>query len=125
MWTALELTGPTLLKVDVQGGELEVLKGATTIMDQFEVIVLECGLIETLIGQPIFHEYVAYLAEQNFVVYDIIHTGFSDIGLLAQIDLVFVKKDGQFRQDQRCQSDYSKVNYKNLNYKGVTRNENL
>lgn len=125
MWTALELTGPALLKVDVQGGELEVLKGATTIMDQFEVIVLECGLIETLIGQPIFHEYVAYLAEQNFVVYDIIHTGFSDIGLLAQIDLVFVKKDGQFRQDQRCQSDYSKVNYKNLNYKGVTRNENL
>jgi FkbM family methyltransferase len=125
LWEALELSGPTLLKVDVQGAELEVLKGATAIMDQFEVIVLECGMIETLIGQPIFHEYVAYLAERDFVVYDIIHTGFSDIGLLAQIDLVFVKKDGQFRQDQRCQSDYSKVNYTNLNYKGVTRNENL
>lgn len=125
LWEALELSGPTLLKVDVQGAELEVLKGATAIMDQFEVIVLECGLIETLIGQPIFHEYVAYLAEQGFVVYDIINTLFSDIGLLAQIDLVFVKKDGQFRQDQRCQSDYSKTDYTKLSYKGVTRNADL
>jgi FkbM family methyltransferase len=125
MWEALELTGPTLLKVDVQGGEIEVLKGATTIMDQFEVIILECGMIESYIGQPIFHEYVAYLADHGFVVYDIIHTGFSETGLLAQIDLVFVKKDGQFRQDQRCQTDYAKANYTNLNYKGITRNENL
>ena len=126
MWDSLEMVGPALLKVDVQGGEIEVLKGATTIIDNFEVIVLECSLIESYIGQPIFHEYIAYLASLGFVVYDIIHTGYvPETGMLAQIDLVFVKKDGYFRKDQRCQVDYSKVDYSALNYKGVTRNENL
>jgi FkbM family methyltransferase len=125
MWESLELGGPALLKVDVQGGELEVLKGATVCIDNFEVIVMECGIIEQYIGQPIFHEYIAYLAKLGFVVYDIIHTGYAETGMFAQIDLVFVKKDGQFRQDQRCQTDYTKADYTSLNYKGVRRNENL
>lgn len=122
MWKTLELEGPALLKVDVQGGEIEVLKGAEKVLDKFEVIVLEVGMIEQYIGQPVFHEYVDYLAKRNFVVYDIIHTGYADTGLLAQIDLVFVKKDGQFRQDQRAQVDYTK---KHDNYNGITRNESL
>lgn len=126
LWTTLELDGPALLKVDVQGGEVEVLKGATGIFEHLEVIVLECGIIEQYIGQPIFHEYIAYLADVGFVLYDIIHTSYvPETGMLAQIDIVFVKKDGQFRQDQRCQVNYSKVDYTALNYKGVTRNEEL
>jgi len=125
MWNALELTGPALLKIDVQGGEVEVIKGAKNVIDNFEVIVLECGLIEQYIGQPIFHEYVAYLAELGFVVYDIIHTGYADTGMLAQIDLVCVKKDGQFRKDQRAMNDYTLVDEKVSNYKGIKRNDNL
>jgi len=122
MWNALELTGPALLKVDVQGGELEVLAGAESILENFEVIVLEVGMIEQYIGQPVFHNYVEYMAKRNYVVYDIIHTGYADTGLLAQIDLVFVKKDGQFRQDQRAMTDYTK---KHDNYKGIQRNDNI
>lgn len=125
MWEALELQGPALLKVDVQGGEIEVLKGADQVLDNFEVIVLEVGMIEQYIGQPIFHEYVAYLADKGYVVYDIIHTGYADTGMLAQIDLVFVKKDGRFRQDQRTMTDYSLVASKVSNYKGIKRNDEL
>ena len=122
MWTALKLEGPALLKIDVQGGEIEVLKGAEQKLTKFEVIVLEVGMIEQYIGQPVFHEYVAYMAERGYVVYDIIHTGYADTGMLAQLDLVFVKKDGQFRQDQRAMIDYT---VKHDNYKGITRNEDL
>lgn len=122
MWAALDLQGPALLKVDVQGGEIEVLKGAAEVLDNFEVIILEVGMIEQYIGQPVFHEYVAYMAERNYVVYDIIHAAYADTGLLAQLDLVFVKKDGQFRQDQRAMTDYTK---KYDNYKGVQRNDNI
>jgi FkbM family methyltransferase len=125
MWSALDMSGPALLKVDVQGGEIEVLKGAEKILDQFEIILLEVGMIEQYVGQPIFHEYVAYLAERDFVVYDIIHTGYADTGMLAQIDLVFVKRNGRFRQDQRAMTDYSLVEEKVRDYKGVRRNDNL
>jgi len=125
LWNSLELAGPALLKIDVQGGELEVLKGARDVIDNFEVILLECGIIEQYVGQPVFHEYVAYLAELGFVVYDIIHTGYSDTGMLAQIDLVCVKKSGQFRQDQRAMIDYSQVDEKASNYKGIRRNDDL
>lgn len=122
MWEALQFEGPALLKVDVQGGEIEVLKGAENTLQNFEIILLEVGLIEQYIGQPIFHEYVGYLAERGFVVYDIIHTGYADTGLLAQIDLVFVKKDGQFRQDQRATLTAEKVGN---NYKGVMRDNSI
>jgi len=124
MWDTLELSGPALLKIDVQGGEIEVLKGAEKTLNNFEVIVLEVGLTEVYIGQPVFHEYVAYMAQRDYVVYDIIHTGYADTGMLCQIDLVFVKKDGQFRQDQRALVDYTKAADLN-NYKGIKRNNQL
>ena len=124
MWDTLELSGPALLKIDVQGGEIEVLKGADKTLNNFEVIVLEVGLIEQYIGQPIFSDYISYMTKKDFVAYDIIHTGYADTGMLCQVDLVFVKKDGQFRQDQRALIDYDKA--KGLdNYKGVKRNNEL
>lgn len=124
MWAALELSGPALLKIDVQGAELEVLKGAAKTFGNFEVIMLEVGLIEQYVGQPVFHEYIAFMAERGYVVYDIIHTGYAGTGMLAQIDLVFVKKDGQFRQDQRTMIDYSQA-ANHTTYKGITRNDDL
>ena len=124
MWKALELSGPALLKVDVQGAEIDVLKGAERTLDNFEVIVLEVGLIDTNVGQPIFHEYIAYMAERNYVVYDIIHAGYADTDLLCQIDLVFVKRTGQFRQDMRSIIDTDKADTLD-NYKGIKRNETI
>ena len=125
MWSALDFTGPALLKVDVQGGELEVLEGAEEILQNFEVIVMEVGMTEGYIGQPVFHEYIAYMAARGFVIYDIIDANYSGTELLFQIDVVFVKKDGQFRQDQRALSDYSRVAETVVSYKGLRRDDNL
>jgi FkbM family methyltransferase len=124
LWKALKLSGPALLKIDVQGAELEVLTGAKQTLDNFEVIVLEVGLTEVYVGQPIFHDYIAFMAERDYVVYDIIHTGYGDTGLLCQIDLVFVKRNGQFRQDLRSITDEEKARGLNQ-YKGITRNDDL
>lgn len=121
MWDTLNFTGPALLKVDVQGGELEVLKGAEKTLPNFEMIVLETPLTQNYVGAPIFHEYIAYLAARDFVLYDIIHTGYADTGMLAELDLVFVKKDGRFRQDQRCIIDYDKARSLD-NHNGVRMN---
>lgn len=123
-WKTLELSGPSLLKVDVQGAELEVLRGAEECLTNFEIILLETGLTEVYVGQPIFHEYIAYMAERDYVVYDIIHAGYGDTGLLCQIDLVFVKRNGQFRQDLRSIVDANKAKSLN-NYKGIKRNDDI
>jgi len=124
MWKALDLSGPALLKIDVQGAELDVIAGTKQTLTNFEVIILEVGMIETYVGQPIFHEYIAFMAQRDYVVYDIIHTGYGDTGLLSQIDLVFVKRNGQFRQDLRSVTTEEKARGLNQ-YKGITRNEDL
>lgn len=126
MWDGFELSGPALLKVDVQGGELEVIKGARKCLNNFEVIILELGLIEQYVGQPIFHEYLNYMAECGYVTFDIIHTGYAETGLLAQMDMVFVKKDSVFRANQRWFIDANSAKSKVPdNYKGVHRNDNI
>jgi FkbM family methyltransferase len=93
------LTGPFLLKVDVQGGELEVLKGASEVMRESDLVILEVSLFEFVEGGPQFYEVVSFMKERGFVVYDISggHTRPLDAAL-AQVDLTFVKENGWFRQ---------------------------
>lgn len=124
MWNTAGFPGPALLKIDVQGGEIEVLKGAVNIIDNFEVIITECNLLGSYQGGPLFHDMIAFLANMNFVLYEIIHYGMAGTGKMAELDLVFVKRDGQFRQDLRTMTDYSRVIY-HQDYKGVKRDENL
>jgi FkbM family methyltransferase len=93
------LTGPSLIKVDVQGAELEVLSGATRSLVEAEVVVLEVSLFQFVEDGPELHDVVALMKERGFVVYDLFggHTRPLD-GALAQVDLVFVKETGPFRQ---------------------------
>src|SRR4029077_806965 len=51
--------GPYLMKVDVQGAELQVLAGATHTLQQTEVVILEVTLFGTMIGGPQLSDTVA------------------------------------------------------------------
>lgn len=88
-----------LLKADVQGFELEVLKGASDLLEQVEVIILEVSFFRFLKNAPDFYDVVTYLKSIGYVVYDI----FGGINrpldnALAQKDLIFVKENGILRQ---------------------------
>jgi FkbM family methyltransferase len=93
------LPGPYLLKVDVEGAELAVLEGGPRVLAESELVLLEVSLFELLPGAPLLHDVVAYMAERNFVPYDIYggHVRLSD-GALAMLNLAFVKKSGFFRR---------------------------
>lgn len=95
------LSGPYLVKIDVQGGELEVLAGAQAILPETDAAVVEVSLLQLLEGIPNFTRVVQQMNDYGFVTYDLFggHARPAD-GALAQIDVVFVKTTGRFRQFQ-------------------------
>lgn len=93
------LKGSYLIKLDVQGAELDVLEGAKNVLQETEMIILEVSLFEFMVNSPQFYEIVTYMKNQGFVVYDIFGNCIRPLdGALAQVDLAFVKENGQFRQ---------------------------
>ncbi len=91
--------GPFLLKVDVQGAELEVLRGAERMLADTEYIVLEVSLFRFFQDGPDFHDVIEYMKSRGFVAYDISGLQYRPLdNALSQIDVAFVKEDGLFRQ---------------------------
>lgn len=94
------LYGPYLIKIDVQGAELDVLDGFQESLSETEVVVMEVSMFEFMKGAPQFYDVVCYMKKRNFVAYDIIlgwNRPLDDA--LGQVDIVFVKENGVFRED--------------------------
>lgn len=98
-------TPPDLLKLDVQGYELEVLKGAERALRQISVVLAEVNFIDIHVGVPLFDEILLFMRDSGFVAYDI--CGLSRRPLdnaLWQADFIFVRRDSKLRVDKRWQS---------------------
>jgi hypothetical protein len=96
-----DLPLPTLLKLDVQGFELEILKGGESLLSGAEVILTEVNFLDIHQNVPLAADIVYWLNERNFVIYDICGMGRRPLdGALWQADFLFVKKDSSFRQDK-------------------------
>jgi FkbM family methyltransferase len=94
--------GAQLLKLDVQGYELEILKGGTRALSSAEVVVLESNLLDLHIGVPLVHEVLQFMAEHGFALYD---TGDFYRRPLDQalwcMDLILVRQEGKWRASKR------------------------
>jgi hypothetical protein len=60
------IESPALLKIDVQGFELEVLKGADKLLQRFQAVVLEVSHAELYHGAPTPDELAAFLDDAGF-----------------------------------------------------------
>jgi FkbM family methyltransferase len=81
-----------LLKIDVQGFELEVLKSAGPMLSQFEWIYAECSYVPLYEGQALVREIVAFLAERGFCLSGEFNPSYARTdGRLLQADLLFEK----------------------------------
>ncbi len=90
----LELVAaPALLKVDVQGGELELLRGAGELLSGFDDVFVECSFVELYDGQPLAHEVVAFLAEWDLVLMGAGMPLADAAGCVVQLDLVFGRRE--------------------------------
>jgi len=93
---------PALLKIDVQGAELIVLRGASVTLRSCELVLLETSLFQLMKGAPLLSDIVAYMVDAGFVPYDIFSLCYRPLdGALAQIDVSFVRKDSALWRDHR------------------------
>jgi FkbM family methyltransferase len=93
------LKAPFLIKIDVQGAELDVLLGAEETLRDTEYIILEVSLFEFFKGGPQFYDVVTFMRSRGFVAYDIYGLQYRPLdNALSQVDIAFVKDTGLFRQ---------------------------
>ena len=79
-----------LLKIDVQGYELEVLTGAEKSLRNIHVIVSEVSFFEHYHRQPLFPEVYAYLVAMGFAMRGTFGYLYDDRGRPLQCDAVFI-----------------------------------
>lgn len=89
---------PDLVKLDVQGFEIEVLKGCELLFGKTEVFIIEVSLFEFVKGTPLFSEVINFMSAKGYEVYDIpgfLRRPFDNA--LGQVDVCFAKRDGILR----------------------------
>jgi len=85
-----------LIKIDCQGAEIPILKGASSILEKTDFIILEMPLFgQYNEGVPNFLEHIAYMNEIGFVVYDILENHYIN-NFNMQLDVLFINKNHSF-----------------------------
>jgi FkbM family methyltransferase len=79
-----------LMKIDVQGAELDVLKGATETLQRCAFVTVECSHTELYIGQPLYVEIADHLEGRGFTVAKRYNEKWHN-GTLVQADYLFQK----------------------------------
>jgi FkbM family methyltransferase len=89
-----KLPQPDLLKIDVQGLELHVLRGAKKLLDQTKMVVIELSTLEFYTGQNPMWEILKYMEEAGFYLADIGYIWREDYDQnkkILQLDGIFLK----------------------------------
>jgi FkbM family methyltransferase len=85
------LAAPVLMKLDVQGGELDVLKGAADMLPFIDTIYTEASFVSLYEHQPLAGEIIGFLAEHGFALRGVFnHSVAPGVGP-TQADFLFVK----------------------------------
>ncbi|MDT4924692.1 MAG: hypothetical protein QOG01_2405 [Pseudonocardiales bacterium] len=82
----------TLLKIDTQGYEAQVLDGAGDLLERFAAVSLELSFVPLYAGQQLFDQLTARLRSGGFTLYGL-DAGFGDprTGRMLQCDGLFVR----------------------------------
>jgi len=82
---------PDLIKIDTQGSEVDILKGACEVLKHCSVVILECPIVRYNQGAPDIQEYLDFMFNNSFVPVAVV-----EIHVLrevfVQIDIAFVSK---------------------------------
>jgi hypothetical protein len=81
-----------LLKVDVQGYEVDALRACDSLLDWFHAVYVEASFIELYEGQGLADEVINFLHGRGFVLVGIFNTTYALNGLAVQGDFLFLQR---------------------------------
>jgi FkbM family methyltransferase len=83
------IEAPALLKVDVQGFELQALAGCEELLDRFAWIYVEASFVELYAGQAFADDIIAWLNARGFSLRGVFDVAYDDEGNAVQGDFLF------------------------------------
>ena len=89
--SAADIEPPALLKLDVQGYELECLTGCVDLLDRFDYVYAECAFAELYQGQALANEVIDLLSSRGFVLAGVYNPAYDVTGAAVDGDFLFAK----------------------------------
>lgn len=86
-----DITPPALLKLDVQGFELQALQACEDLLGRFKWVYVECSFAELYAGQAFADEVITWLREREFRLIGVYNTSCDNDGQAVQADFLFSK----------------------------------
>lgn len=82
----------SMLKLDVQGFELQALRGCEDLVDRFASVYVECSFVELYKDQALASEVISWLALKGFGLVGIYNVAYGPGGLAVQADFLFERR---------------------------------
>lgn len=80
---------PALLKIDVQGFELQALRGCESLLNLFTWVYVECSFVELYSGQAFADAVIVWLHERGFCLSGVYNLVYDANGCAIQADFLF------------------------------------
>lgn len=84
-----DIITPAMLKLDVQGFELDALRGCESLLSKFEWVYCECSFVELYSGQKLAADVIDWLSNKGFQIKGIYNSTYNNNGQIVQADFIF------------------------------------
>lgn len=81
------------VKIDTEGGELDILKGATNVLSRSYFVLCEVSIRKRFHASYKFEQLIEFMTEQGFYVDGILDAGKDKQGLIGVADFLFLKRE--------------------------------
>jgi FkbM family methyltransferase len=88
-----EIAELALLKLDVQGFELQALQGCESLLRNFSWVYAECSFVELYEGQALADEVIAWLRERGFMLSGVYNMTYDKEERVIQADFLFARSN--------------------------------
>lgn len=94
---------PDFIKIDTQGSDLDVLKGAGELLPSLLCIEIEVQLVTQYMGQALFHEIYDYLQRRDFGLVAFRPNGLPDRGGIIEGNAFFMRAPKTTEETTKCE----------------------